>query len=636
MPGSFQNNCNNVETDPALAFVSAGWDKFSVYASDGYSLAVEQTGKLNDFNVDYITWNAQFEADGVLGGFVRPTRPDIPEMVIPDLTLAIPEAPSVETSPIIIGEAPAEPADLLNPPVINIPAAPDEFTVASPGDAPTMDVFALPDAPTIESLLPPALVDILVPDAPVIVIDQFAEPLPVFEGTPPSALFDFTERPYESDFLDEIKAKLQHWIATDGRVPMALSDALWGKAASRADETNLKLHQEARDAFGARGWSEPNGILRDTLMQVQQQNRNARMGLVRDVYIQEETLAIENLKFAIQQGLQLETTYLQAWLTVEQRRFEVVKAASDLTIAIFNVQVQQYNVAIAGYNARVDAYKAYLDTLRTQVAVYEAEVSAARVKGELNTQLVQAYAAQIQAQGYYADLYRSQIEGFKARIDGEKAKIDGYRSEVEAYQARVQAHGQEWDAYNSRLQAEVQKGQLYGVMVDAYGKRVQVWQTQAGVKIQENQANLATIQARLQQYDAQVRGVLARLEAAKISIDAQSSRNSSLVQVYSTDATVESTAVDADTRVFQAQTERERAKLDMVMKDAELQITQIIQRATLLLRAYESAAQSSSQLAASAFSAMNFSAGLSSSQGKSESCSTSFNFSGEIIDSGNA
>ena len=633
MPGSFQNRCNSIETDPALTFVSAGWDTFSQYAADGYSLAVEQTGKLNDFNVDYITWNAQFEADGVLGGFQRPTRPDIPDMVIPDLTVNIPSAPAINVAPIVLSPAPAEPADLLNPPAINIPTAPGEFTVPGPGDAPVMDVYEFPEPPSIADILPPTLVDILVPDAPTIVINEFAEPLPLFEGTAPSGQFDFVERPYESVFLDTIKAKLQYWIDTDGRVPMALSDALWGKASARADETDLKARQEARDQFSTRGWSEPNGILNARLLQVQQDNRNARYGLTRDVYIQEETLAIENLKFAVQQGLQLETTYLQAWLTVEQRRFETVKAASDLAVAVFNVQVQQYNVAVTGYNARVDAYKAYLDTLRTQVAVYEAEVSAARVKGELNTQLVQAYASQIQAQGYFADLYRSQIEGFKARIDGERAEIDGYRATVEAYQSRVQAYAQEWQAYNSRLQAETQKGQLYGTMVDAFGKRVQVWQTESTVKIQENQANLQTIAAQLQQYDAQVRGVLARLEAAKISIDAQTARNNSLTQIYSTDASVESTAVDADTRVFQAQTERERAKLEMVMKDAELQINQIIQRATLLLRAYESAAQSSSQLAASAFSAMNFSAGLTSSQGKQQTCSTTFSFAGEISDS---
>ena len=636
MPGSFQNTCNNIEPDDALTFVSAGWNQFSQYAAEGYTLATEQTARLNDFNIDFITWNAQFEPDGVLGGFRRPDRPDIPDMVLPDLTVTMPALPDIAVGPLNIPDAPAEPADIMQPPAINIPTAPGEFMVAAPGDAPVMDVYDFPEPPAVAELLPPSLLAIVVPDAPDVTITPFAEPLPLFEGAPPAAVLDFTERPYESQFLDVIKAKLKHWIDTDGRVPAPLVDAIWGAAVARDDATALKGYQEARDEFSAGGWDEPTGVLSARLAQVRQINQDRRLELTRQAYIQEETLAIENLKFAVQQGLQLETTYLQAWLTVEQRRFELVKAANDVALAVFNAQVQHYNVAIAGYNARVDAYKAYLDTLRTRVAMYEAEVSAARVKGELNTQLVQAYAAQIQAQGYTADLYRSQIEGFKARIDGERAEIDGYRASVEAYQSRVQAYAQEWGAYNARLQAETQKGQIYSTMVDAFGKRVQVWQTQAGVKIQENQADLQVVQARLQQFDAQVKGVLARLEAAKISVDAQSQRNNSLTQIYRTDADVESTAVDADTRIFQAQTERERAKLEMVMKDAEMQINQIVQRANLLLRAYESAAQSSSQLAASAFSALNFSAGLSSSQSKSKSCSTNFSFSGEIIDSGNA
>ena len=633
MPGSFQNRCNNVESDPALSYVGAGHAMFSAYAAEGYSLAVEQTTKLNDFNVDYITWNAQFDADGVLSGFVRPPRPVINAVVMPDMTVSLPSVPSVYVPPIVLEAAPIEPTDLMNPPSMLIPTAPGEFTVPAPGDAPTMATFILPDAPTLDTLLPPALLAIVIPDAPVIEINTFDEPLPVFTGSVPDGTLEFTERMYESAFIDEIKAKIQNWIATDGRVPVQLSDALWGKATGRVDSTDLKMHQEARDKFATRGFDEPNGILTSTLLQVQQANRDARAGVTRDVYIQEETLAIENLKFAVQQGLQLELTYMQAWLTIEQRRFEVISKVKDLAIAVFNVQVQQYNVAIAGYNARVDAYKAHLDSLRMMVAVYEAQVSAARVTGEINNQLTQMYATQIQAQGALVDVFRGQIEGFKARIDGERAIIDGYRAEVEAYQSRVEAHGQEWQAYNYRLQAEVQKGQMYSTMVDAFGKRTEVWQTKAQVKIQENQSNLQTIAAQLQQFDAQVKGALAKLEAGKISVDAQVAVNNSLVAVYEVDSKVESTAVDADTRIFSAQTERENTRLQVLLKDAELQMTQMLQRTGLLLEAYKSAGQSSSQLAAAAFSAVNYSASISSGSSKSESCSTGFNFSGEIIES---
>lgn len=633
MPGSFQNSCNSISTDPALAFVDSGWDFFQDIATEASTLAFSQVTQLNNFNVDYINWNAQFEPDGVLGGYIRPARPDIQAIIVPDLTVTMPTVPTINNTPIVLEPAPTEPADLLNPPVLVMPAQPDEFAVPSPGDAPTFAILDAPIAPTIQELLPPSLFALVLPDAPDIVVPEFVDAVPLFDAAPPDETLNFTEQLYQSSFVDEIKAKLQNWIATDGRVPAGLSDALWYKASAREDASSLKLVQESRDSFGSRGFDEPTGVLRATQLEITQANRNARAGVTRDVYIQEETLAIENLKFAVQSGLQLEIQYMQNWLVIEGRRFELIVKAKDVAIAVFNARVQQYNVAIAGYNAKIEAYKALLTTLETRVRLYTAEIEGVKAISEVNDQQVRAYVAQIQAQAATADMYRSQIEGFKARIESERAQIEGYRASVDAYTSRVGAYSEEWKAYATRISAEDQKVGLYRGMISAYGERCNVWKTKGEVAIAQKQGDIQVIEAQLKQYDSQVRGVLAKLEAARISVDAQATRNTSLSDVYRTDASVEDTAVSADTRIFQAQTERERAKLDIIMKDAELQINQIIQRASLLLRAYETAGSASAQLAASSFSAVNFSAGISSSNGKSSNCSTSFSFSGEIIDS---
>lgn len=633
MPGSFQNQCNAVSTDPALLYVGAGYAQFTQYAAQSFALANSQVDLLNNFNIDYITWNAQFDADGVLGGFRRPERPNMPDIVVPDMTLVLPVAPNINVQPIVLETAPAEPADLLTPPSFNIPAAPAEFNVVAPGAAPVMAEIEAPLPPTLAELLPPELLALVLPAAPNITVPSFDVLPPEFNAPVPDSTLDFTERLYASVFVDQIKAKLANWILTDGRVPAALSNAIWGAAISRDDAGALKMYQEARDQFGSKGWDEPTGVLAARLREAQQTNRDKRAQITRDVYIQEETLAIENLKFAIQQGLQLETTYMQAWLTIEQRRFDLIVKAKDVALAVFAAYVQQFNAAVSAYNAQIEGYKAELTTLQTLVQLYVAQIEGVKVLSDINERSVRAYAAQIQAQAAYADLYRSQIEGFKARIDGERARIDGYRSEVEAYSSRVGAYGEEWKAYNSRLEAEVQKGAIYGTMVDAYGKRIDVWRTKSQVAIEDQKGDLAVVEMQLKGYDSQTRVAIAKLEGARINVDAQIARNASLSEVYKTDSAVESTAVDADTRIFSAQTERERAKIELLLKDAEMQMTQLLQRSGLLLEAYKSAGASSSQLAASSFSAMNFSAGISSSSGKSESCSTNFSFSGEILES---
>src|SRR5690606_5021657 len=110
-----------------------------------------------------------------------------------------------------------------------------------------------------------------------------------------------------------------------------------------------------------------------------------------DIYIQDETQAVENLKFVVQQSMQLEFTMLQAHLTVEQRKFEFAVKIKDVALAVFNARVTQYNAAVQAYNGRIEAYRAFLDGLRAQVEIYRNQVEAARVRGDINEQRVRMY-----------------------------------------------------------------------------------------------------------------------------------------------------------------------------------------------------------------------------------------------------
>ncbi len=222
--------------------------------------------------------------------------------------------------------------------------------------------------------------------------------------------------------------------------------------------------------------------------------------------------------------------------------------------------------------------------------------------------------------------------GYRARIEAEKARIDGYRGEVDAYRAYVEAYKAEWDAERTRIEAEAQRGVMYENLVRGFAAVVDIWRTKSDGRIQEHKTNLLSADAFLRQHESQVRVMLAQLEAQKVQIQAQSSQNDALARLYTADSVVETAAVEADSRAYQALSDRERSRLEILLKDAALQIQQVQTAANLLLRSMESSAQASSQLAGSAFSAVNFSAGVTSSASRSEACGTSFSFSGSIAD----
>ena len=626
--------CNTVYlSDPAVQLVGDAWTIFRGYAEEGYQLASDQIEAINNFTVTFHTWDGSFQADGELNGFIRPARPELPTISAIDLSGTIPDAPSVAIAPITLDPAPAEPTSLLNPPDLSLTVRePEALDAERPGSAPDMEIPDAPEVPVYDVIAAPTLTEIALPDVPELEITEFAETVPEFTAPPPSGTIGFTETEYVSVFLTSLKTKLSELLAGSG-LPAAVEAALFGRAADREDVNSLKVTQEVREEFAARGFdAEPNGLLAKRLLEVRQNNRNKRSELSREVYIKAEDVAIENMRFAVTNGIQLEGQLLQAHLAIEERKFQLAVQTQQAAIAVFNAYVGQYNAAISAFNARIAAYQAFIEGVKARVNLYQAQVDAAKVAGEINTQRVETYKAQIQADVARAQAYSAQVEGFRARIEAEKAKIDGYRSEVDAYKSFVDAYRAEWDAEKTRIEAEAQRGRLYESLVNGYATRVQIWQTKGEARIQENRANLTNAQAFIQQHEAQVRTVLGRLEAVRTVVQAQSAQSDAIARMYQADASVESTAVDADTRAYQAITAREQARLEILLKDAALQIQQLQANASLLLRGLESSAQASSQLSASAFSAVNFSAGLSNNVSRSEACGTSFSYSGEISD----
>ncbi|MDQ3273735.1 MAG: hypothetical protein M3Q39_01565 [Actinomycetota bacterium] len=626
--------CTSISGDGALIFVDDGWATFRSWAAQAYTLTTSQIQGLNNFQASFATWDASWAAgDGTLTGFIRPTKPDLPAITITDLSGTIPAAPTVAIVPIVLDAAPGEPGYITSPPDLNLTVnAPAPLTATRPGDVPDLQIPDEPVSPTILTYTAPTLVTLEMPATPVVTIEEFDEAAPEFTAAAPNETLEFTESPYVSAFLDAVKGHLTNLM--NGQVmPDAVEDALWSKALDRDEQASFIALQQVDEDFASRGFSpEPNGLWATRRLEVRQQNRNKRAELNRDVYLENQKVAVENVRMAVNTGVQLEGTLIQAHLQVEQRKFDLIVKGRDIAIAVFQARIAQFNSIVQAYNARISAYQAFLDGQKAKVEIFKAQVEAEKAKAEVNTQLVNLYEAQIRSEISKVEIYRAQIEGFRARVEAERTRIEGHRSGVEAYKAQVEAYKVEWDAERTRVDAEARRGDLYNSMVNAYATRVNVWQTKGEARIQEHRANLANAQAQLQQHDAQVRGILGKLEAYKAMVQAQSAQSDSLARMYQAEAGVESTAVDADSRAFTAMVGRENTRLAILLKDAELQVSQFGNRSNLLLRAMESAANASSQLAASSMSAVNFSAGISSSVSRGEQCSTAFTYSGEIAD----
>lgn len=625
------NVCNSTYTDPAPLYFDLAYATIMPLATSSVALAQSQIEAITNFEVPIQQWEASFDATGDLAPYVRPPKPELLDITIPAAPV-VPEAPTLNLPPLSVGPAPQEPAELSNIPVFNRPPTPEPLDAERPGPAPTVQTPEMPVAPVLVDPDDVELELIELPTVPGITIERFEELAPEFDAAVPSEAVSFTEEAYESAFLDKLKGTLSTMLDGGFYLPEAVTTALWAGAVQREDASSLKLMQEQRELHSNRGFDEPDGVLASRLLEVDLANRARRGDLNREVYTRSETIAIENLGRAIASGLTLESSLLQAHLTIQERQFQMAFKVKDLALAVFQARVTQFNGAVQAYNARVDAYRAYLDGLRAEVDVYRAEVEAAKVRGEINEQRVRMYAERIRAQLARAEAYRAQVEGVKAFIDAERSKIEGYRAEVEAFGSLVDAKNSEWEAYRTQIMADAEQGKVFETLSRVYGTRVEAYRTGATVQIAQQDSHLKAAEADLRRHDNMLRALLAQLENARTVIAAQTAHNESAARIYTAEAAIEQAVSDSNTRSFQAETERSRVRSETIIQNVRLAVEQILGVKGLMLEALKSAGQATSQLAASAMSAMNFGASISSSQSRSKACSTSFSYVGEIAD----
>lgn len=214
----------------------------------------------------------------------------------------------------------------------------------------------------------------------------------------------------------------------------------------------------------------------------------------------------------------------------------------------------------------------------------------------------------------------------EAYTTNERNKLDAAKAQMDAAVAVFNAR---MDGFKTESQLERDRIQI---VMDLNEKRVNIWSLIQNLKMERErlQQGVFGIQAdafraRLSLLGSYLDSERSRLAAVSTSVDAQS-------RLYSTDAQVESIASAAADRSFELGLRREESSVNVQLKVADQRIQQAQWLLAQIIEVQKAKAQISSQLAASTMSAVNYSAGVSKSQSRSESGSAGFSYSGEIDD----
>lgn len=604
--------------------VSMGWSNSQIYARDALTEASNFLALLEAATVaaNIPDANVTITPPTVLDAtFTLPAQPLDPNIILGDVN----PPPELNLGALATLEIPEEPEFLAAYPAVSLPAVPLPLDVAAPGNAPSFTTPALPTAP--DELLPdvPTLRELSLPTSPVITLPEFEGVAPLDNIGDLVADFSYEETPYSSTLLTSVSDKLLYDIenGTAG-LPVAIEVAIWDRARSRDNVEALRTKQAAVNEFAKRGFSVPNGALAARLQQAEEEAAAKSSTVSRDAAINQAERALQQMQFALTTAVQSEGQLLSYSSQVAQRALEAATTMAQIGIQVFNAKVQAYVARVQAYSAYAEVFRAKTAAELAKLELYKSEIEAQKLIGDINNQALDAYRAQLQGIQTIADIYKTEIEAAAVEASIQKLALDAFRATVESYTAQVQAKQLEYEGYATQIEGELTKIRLFEGEVNAYSSRVDAYKALIDGRAIAVNADLSVDKLQIDKYSADISAYQSRVQAETQIASVQADVFESTVRAYSAEVAGQSELSRSQTEINIANTRNSAIHSEVMLKQADVNIQKALNSTNATLRAMADGATVSAQLAASALTAVNVSAGISGSD------STNYNYSGTI------
>lgn len=609
--------------------------------------------KITDLNAMANSYSAQLNA--ALGSISQvsvddvdaPQRFEMPETPVPNLDLS--GAPEFNAPPLKIPNMPAS-VNIdnllrdLDVGDMDIPEAPEAIPINIP-EAPAMASIPVPERPDIDSNIEiPKAPDLAMPEMEAleqITIPEFEFPqLPDFDGkapdpssiTVPDVFINWSEPEYESELLDDLQAKVAEMMAGGTGLPAAVEDALFSRARERDSAETERAVQEAVDTWASRDFSMPPGMLAKQVNVVREQGRLKAAELNRDIMVEAAKWEIENIRFAVQQGMALEQLTQNLFENTAKRLFEVARFQAESKINVFNAQISLFNAQNASFDTLAKVYRTRLDGALAKLTAYKTAIDGQVALGQINQQKVDVFKAKLDAVQSNVEVYKAMMSGAQVRAQVIKDQFDAYRADVQAFSEQISAEKVKFDAYEAQVKAESAKTNILDAQARAYASTVQAVSNKADIKVKGAQLKMEAARTHVTKFLADVDAFKAQLDSSLAEVQQATAAYSAQVEGWRAGASASVANAEMQSRFADMNTRTNIAYSEMQISEYQAKMQKAVQEAQVALEAAKAVGQYTAQLAAGAMSAAHVSASISGSgtagvsESFSESTSTNHNY----------
>lgn len=577
-----------------------------------------------------------------------PIRMEVPETPVPNIDLSDvpkfsriqmskPELPVFESIDSLLSELNLDDLNMPDPPVmptIELPSTPGIINIPIPERPMVNTDIEIPEAPVLDMPEMDTLKQIEIPKFNFPELMDFDGVPPSIEGiSVPNVFINWKEPEYKSEILDELSLYISEGMKGGTGLPIPIEEALFNRARARESREVSRAVNEAIGDWSSRNFTMPPGMLVKQIAAIREDGQLKAAELNRDILIEASKMEIEQLRFLVQQGMSLEQLTSNIFNNTATRLFEVARFNAESQISVFNAQVAFFNAQNEAFKTLSDVYRTKLDGALAKLSAYKTAVDAQVAVGQINEQYVQVYRAKVDAVQSNVEVYKALIQGASLRAEVMKNQFDSYRADVQAYSEQIGAEKVKVEAYEAQIRGETSKASLFDAQARAYASTIQGIQAKANIKGQQIQLKMEAARVWISKYQADLESYKAELQANLTEVQQNTMAFSAEVDAWRATAGMEVSQAEMQSRYADMNTRTNIAYAEMQLKEYEAKMQKAVQEANIALESAKAMGQYSAQLAAGAMSAAHVSASISgngstsSSYSNSDSKSESHNYS---------
>ncbi|MDI6619899.1 hypothetical protein [Acinetobacter junii] len=576
-----------------------------------------------------------------------PIRMEVPETPVPNIDLSDapkfsriqmskPELPVFESIDSLLSELNLDDLNMPDPPVmptIELPSTPGIINIPVPERPMVNTDIEIPEAPVLDMPEMDTLKQIEIPEFNFPELLDFDGVPPSIEGiSVPNVFINWKEPEYKSEILDELSLYISEGMKGGTGLPIPIEEALFNRARARESREVSRAVNEAIGDWSSRNFTMPPGMLVKQIAAIREDGQLKAAELNRDILIEASKMEIEQLRFLVQQGMSLEQLTSNIFNNTATRLFEVARFNAESQISVFNAQVAFFNAQNEAFKTLSDVYRTKLDGALAKLSAYKTAVDAQVAVGQINEQYVQVYRAKMDAVQSNVEVYKALIQGASLRAEVMKNQFDSYRADVQAYSEQIGAEKVKVEAYEAQIRGETSKASLFDAQARAYASTIQGIQAKANIKGQQIQLKMEAARVWISKYQADLESYKAELQANLSEVQQNTAAFSAEVDAWRASAGMEVSQAEMQSRYADMNTRTNIAYAEMQLKEYEAKMQKAVQEANIALESAKAMGQYSAQLAAGAMSAAHVSASISgngstsSSYSNSDSKSESYNY----------